>query len=1086
MQEELNRTAPVDVASFAVGSVPPMLPGGCGAENQIIAGYTLESRLGAGSYGEVWRAIGPGGLPKAVKILYGRHDGPQAETELRSLQKLRDVRHPFILSIERIEVIGDRLVIVTELAERSLEAYFEEARQHGRGIPREDLLAFLRDAADALDFMAEEHGLQHLDVKPGNLLVQGHHVKVADFGLIKELKGNDASLVSGFTPLYAAPEVFEGRPSPRSDQYSLAMVYHVMLCGVPPFSGRNAAQLMSQHLSSKPDLSALPPSDRPAVSRALSKNPNVRFPDCRSFVQALEKPRNSGAASRPRAPQRQPAAAVADTTSAAADPHDTAVVPWREARPLPPLVLRSQERNGAPVLVVGVGGLAGRILTTLRGRMSDCFGAGRDLPSLPLLYLDSDPQALDAACEGRPGRALRPEETLHLPLRDAGAYRSGPTKAGEWLSRRWLFNIPRSRKVEGMRPLGRLVLVDHVRMIRRQITELLRRALRPESIEATAAASGLPLLGATPEVYVVASTCGGTGSGSVLDLGYLVRSVLQELQLDQASITGVLLHATGARADLAEVQRANTLCCLAEFDRFVRGAGYPGDPACGLRATAEPPFDHTRLFHFGDGCTEAQYDLHTRNIGEYLFRTAATPAREFVEQQRRQQAEGERLYDAAGTIGLLGVGVLGGVAGAATTVDSDALCLAVVARWLRKPESAAGDPSLADQTPQQTAALFEKLRLTRDMLTAKAMHVLEGNDIKRIESFFRANLPSILGGAPAGERHAESVLRAIGQHFLDESLAGTASDHPTAVLRGLQDELAKTACVAADALARHFLKVADTAERHVTAAQEALADAMNRLADLSACLQDFARGVEGDAQRLAAELATAARGGAANPLDRYLTYARLCFCKSVFQLLAEFVVDLRKQAKEINGILLCIRMRLEELESRMARDGGGKRLPDHQTVEAFDLSLRRGGWVRFAALIEEDSLAAFHEKLREAATEYILAAASSPGAASTSDSAIAYVERCEEQALPGVGGVAGYRRVLAVLPAGVSEESWRRRLTERFGNCVSLQTGTSDRVVVVCDVEGVQVEDIAATLATSEHLREIARRLHTRTDVDWN
>ena len=77
-----------------------------------------------------------------------------------------------------------------------------------------------------------------LDIKPENLLLLADHVKVADFGLVKDVKQSSASLVGGMTPLYAAPEVFRGLPGRQSDQYSLAIVYQEMLTGRLPFVGR--------------------------------------------------------------------------------------------------------------------------------------------------------------------------------------------------------------------------------------------------------------------------------------------------------------------------------------------------------------------------------------------------------------------------------------------------------------------------------------------------------------------------------------------------------------------------------------------------------------------------------------------------------------------------------------------------------------------------------------------------------------------------------------------------------------------------------------------------------------------------------
>src|SRR5688500_8253683 len=136
--------------------------------------------------------------------------------------------------------------------------------------------------------MSEQHSLQQLDVKPENLLLVGGRIKVADFGLVKDIQEATASMMGGLTPVYAPPEVFEGTPSRRSDQYSLAIVFQEMLTGVLPFPGKTAAQLAAQHLNAKPRLSSLPAADQPVIARALSKNPKDRFASSRELVNALE------------------------------------------------------------------------------------------------------------------------------------------------------------------------------------------------------------------------------------------------------------------------------------------------------------------------------------------------------------------------------------------------------------------------------------------------------------------------------------------------------------------------------------------------------------------------------------------------------------------------------------------------------------------------------------------------------------------------------------------------------------------------------------------------------------------------------
>src|SRR6201981_559070 len=101
----------------------------------------------------------------------------------------------------------------------------------------------MAEAAEALDLMNREHQLQHLDIKPQNLFLNHNHVKVADFGLVKVLEGKVASVTGGVTPVYAAPETFDGLVSRFSDQYSLAIVYQELLTGQRPFNGTTVQHL---------------------------------------------------------------------------------------------------------------------------------------------------------------------------------------------------------------------------------------------------------------------------------------------------------------------------------------------------------------------------------------------------------------------------------------------------------------------------------------------------------------------------------------------------------------------------------------------------------------------------------------------------------------------------------------------------------------------------------------------------------------------------------------------------------------------------------------------------------------------------
>lgn len=270
-----------------------------------LAGYRLIERLGRGGFGEVWKVEAPGGLLKAMKFVFGDldaadEDSRPAEQELKALKRVQTIRHPYILSLERYDIIDGQLMIVMELADRNLWDRYRECRGQGMpGIPRDELLRYMEETAEALDLMNNHYQIQHLDVKPQNLFLVFNHVKVGDFGLAKLLERERTAVTGGVTPVYAAPETFEGYVSRFSDQYSLAIVFQELLTGVRPFSGANTRQLLMQHISGTPDLHALPAADKPFIARALSKKPDERWPTCADMIRSIKL---SGLASPPSTP----------------------------------------------------------------------------------------------------------------------------------------------------------------------------------------------------------------------------------------------------------------------------------------------------------------------------------------------------------------------------------------------------------------------------------------------------------------------------------------------------------------------------------------------------------------------------------------------------------------------------------------------------------------------------------------------------------------------------------------------------------------------------------------------------------------
>ena len=241
------------------------------SRSRATSSSTASARAG---FGEVWKAEAPGGIFKAIKIIHGDLRSQDndlvryAEQELKSLKRVKQVRHPYLLALDRYDIVDGRLLIVMELADCNLWDRFRECRAKGLvGIPRDELLLYMAETAEVLDLFNDQFQLQHLDIKPQNLFLLPNHVKVADFGQVKDLEGLIGPVTGGITPVYAAPETFDGIITRYCDQYSLACVYQELLTGVRPFDGTSMSQLLMQHLNLPPNLAPSPACDRPALSR---------------------------------------------------------------------------------------------------------------------------------------------------------------------------------------------------------------------------------------------------------------------------------------------------------------------------------------------------------------------------------------------------------------------------------------------------------------------------------------------------------------------------------------------------------------------------------------------------------------------------------------------------------------------------------------------------------------------------------------------------------------------------------------------------------------------------------------------------
>ncbi len=280
---------------------------------QTLGQYTLLDILGSGGMGAVYRAH-QASLDRdvAVKVLpadLADQLGYLGRFE-REARISASLEHAHIVPVYDYGVQDKQSYVVMRLLTGgTLGEWLRDAEAGQRPPPRLDQIAqILRPLADALDY-AHQRGVIHRDVKPGNIMFDDvGSVYLVDFGIARLARQSDGQTTNtdAFpalgTPAFMSPEQWRSETlTPAADQYSLAVVAYVLLCGKLPFDADTLYQMMHKHLNDAPTpiqdfRDDLPASISAALERALSKDPAQRFPSATAFAEALAAATESGGA----------------------------------------------------------------------------------------------------------------------------------------------------------------------------------------------------------------------------------------------------------------------------------------------------------------------------------------------------------------------------------------------------------------------------------------------------------------------------------------------------------------------------------------------------------------------------------------------------------------------------------------------------------------------------------------------------------------------------------------------------------------------------------------------------------------------
>lgn len=262
-----------------------------------IGKYPVIRELGSGATSRVYLGTDPfSGRAVAIKVVQGESSDDSEfrrrvhRAYLTEAALAGKLTHPHVVTIYDAVNDPDQSYIVMEYVPGgTLEQYCD----FDTLLPVERLVTLVFKASLALAY-AQQQGIIHCDIKPGNLLLaENDEIKISDFGAAHYLSAEHTYLSGVGSPTYMSPEqVQDKRLNHQTDIYSLGVVLYHLLTGKRPFQGTNRESLMYQIVHHEP----VPPSvHRPAISpaldaivlRALAKSREERYTEWRDFANDL-------------------------------------------------------------------------------------------------------------------------------------------------------------------------------------------------------------------------------------------------------------------------------------------------------------------------------------------------------------------------------------------------------------------------------------------------------------------------------------------------------------------------------------------------------------------------------------------------------------------------------------------------------------------------------------------------------------------------------------------------------------------------------------------------------------------------------
>ena len=266
-------------------------------EGKILNRYELQQLTGRGGMADVYLAYDPHFERDVAVKVFKREDEDLLRRFIREAQLMASLHHAHLMPVYdtgacRIDGVNVYYIVMPYLDGGTLRA-----RVRHSPVSLKQACQYLRDIADALDYMHQQ-GIIHRDIKSSNVMLdEDGRCYLADFGIARSDADATQLTTTGNvlgTVDYIAPELFESdyRADARSDYYSLGVLLYEMVTGHLPFVAENQIAVVAMHVSKLPPsprnyVPSIPPAVEQVLMKALEKRPELRYNSATALADAF-------------------------------------------------------------------------------------------------------------------------------------------------------------------------------------------------------------------------------------------------------------------------------------------------------------------------------------------------------------------------------------------------------------------------------------------------------------------------------------------------------------------------------------------------------------------------------------------------------------------------------------------------------------------------------------------------------------------------------------------------------------------------------------------------------------------------------